>query len=209
MRRLRPLLAPVLLGWVAVSMPAQVVEFDSGGLRYQTLTQNGLTIMFSHLPDQVRQYGILQVAISNGSSEPRTLRPDDFRLEFGDGSVVRAVPALQVINELIEGASDGDMLSLVTRYEASLMGMPRIRSTRGFEQRRQTYIGAGFPKRLMAAAAASSIAFVETTLYPGESTDGAVFYPIESGLTGDRVLIVSAGGQEFVFSASQPVTRTP
>lgn len=209
MRRLRPLLALGLLGWLVGPTPGQVVEFESGGLRYQTLTHNGLTIMFSHLPDQVRQYGILQVAISNGSSNPWTVRPDDFRLEFSNGRVIRAVPALQVINELIEGASGDDVVNLVSRYEASLMGAPRLPSTRGFEQRRQTYITAGFPKRLMAAAAASAIAFVETTLYPGESTDGAVFYPIATSLTGERVLVVSAGDQEFVFEAIQPVSRIP
>ena len=209
MRRLAPLLALGLLGWLTVSMSAQVVQFESGGLRYQTLTHNGLTIMFSHLPDQVRQYGILQVAVSNGSSNPWTMRPDDFRIEFADGRVVRAVPALQVINELIEAASGDDVVNLVSRYEASLMGAPRLPSTRGFEQRRQTYITAGFPKRLMAAAAASAIAFVETTLFPGESTDGAVFYPVTPSLTGERVLIVSAGGQEFVFQSLQPVVKSP
>ena len=44
--------------------PAQVIEFESGGLKYQTLTKNGLTIMVAALPSHVREYSILQVAIS-------------------------------------------------------------------------------------------------------------------------------------------------
>ncbi len=46
---------------------AQVIEFESNGLKYQTLTKNGLTIMVASLPSHVRQFTILQVAVSNGS----------------------------------------------------------------------------------------------------------------------------------------------
>ena len=43
---------------------AQLIEFESGGLRYQALTKDGLTIMVAPLPAHVRQYTVLQVAIS-------------------------------------------------------------------------------------------------------------------------------------------------
>jgi len=205
MKRLRRLVATVLLAWVAVPVLAQVVEFESGGLQYQTLTLNGLTVMFSHLPDRIRQYGILQVAVSNGSAVSWTIRPDDFRLELQSGRVIRAVPALRVINELVEYATGDDVISLVTAYEASILGARRIQASRGFEQRRQTYILAGSPRRIMAAAAASAIAFVETTLQPGESTDGAVFYPVSPDLAGESTLKVSTDGNEFVFDPSQPI----
>ena len=57
---------------------AQVIEFESGGLKYQTLTRSGLTIMFAHMPSQVRNYSIIQVGVSNGATEPITVRPGGF-----------------------------------------------------------------------------------------------------------------------------------
>ena len=50
-----------------IAVRAQIIEFESGGLKYKTLTHNGVTIMFASLPTHVREYAILQVAISNGS----------------------------------------------------------------------------------------------------------------------------------------------
>ena len=47
----------------AAICPAQVIEFESGGLRYQTLTKNGVTIMFAHLSARVREYATMQVAV--------------------------------------------------------------------------------------------------------------------------------------------------
>ena len=197
-------LACVLALWAACYASGQVVEFESGGLKYQTLTRDGVTIMFAHMPTQVRQYAIIQVAVTNGSSAPCTVRPEDFRFEIGGGAVVRAVPALQVVNELVRGASGGDVIKLVTTYEAGLYGMQRINSTNGYEQRRQAALAVVSGKRLKAAAAASAIAFVETTLRPGESTDGAVFYPVWPRTTGESVLKVTADGRQFEFQPSVP-----
>ena len=56
---------------------AQVIEFESGGLKYQTLTKNGVTVMFAHLPTHVHEYAILQIAISNGAQAPCTIRPEE------------------------------------------------------------------------------------------------------------------------------------
>ena len=43
---------------ITATAPAQVIEFESGGLKYQTLTKNGLTIMVASLPSHVRQFTI-------------------------------------------------------------------------------------------------------------------------------------------------------
>ena len=69
---------------------AQVIEFETNGLKYQTLTKSGVTIMFATLPQRLHDYAILQVAVSNGSKAPYMIRPEDFTYERLDGSVVRA-----------------------------------------------------------------------------------------------------------------------
>jgi len=191
-------LAAVLL--LAVGGFAQVIEFESGGLRYQTLTKNGITIM----PSQVREYSIIQVAVTNGSSAPWVVRPEDFRFELPNGTTIRAVPALQVINELIRHASGDDVIKLVTTYELGLYGINRIHSTNGYEKRRQSALAVVSSARLKAAAAASAIALVETRLAPGESTDGAVFYPTAGRPIGESRLKVYTAGQVFEFEASTP-----
>ena len=57
---------------------AQVIEFETNGLKYQTLTKSGVTIMFATLPQRLHDYAILQVAVSNGSKAPYIIRPEDF-----------------------------------------------------------------------------------------------------------------------------------
>ena len=52
------------------SAGAQVIEFESRGLKYQTLTRSGVTIMFAPLASHLREYTILQIAVSNGSAGP-------------------------------------------------------------------------------------------------------------------------------------------
>src|ERR1035441_5992127 len=69
---------------------AQVIEFESNGLKYQTLTRSGVTIMFATLPQRLHDYAILQVAVSNGSKAPYVIRPEDFTYVRLDGSVLRA-----------------------------------------------------------------------------------------------------------------------
>ncbi len=178
---------------------AQVIEFESGGLRYQTLTRNGVTIMFAPMPSQVRGYSMIQVAVSNGSSQPCVIRPEQFQFELGNGTVVQAVPAVQVINQLLRSASGDDVIKLVTTYEIGLYGINRLKSTNGYEKRRQAALAVVSSKSLKAAAAASAIAFVETKLEPGESTDGAVFYPAY-GRPADRITLrVTTGDLVFEF----------
>jgi len=51
---------------VAASLPAQIIDFESNGLRYKTLTKSGVTVMFAYLPSRVKEYSIMQVSVSNG-----------------------------------------------------------------------------------------------------------------------------------------------
>ena len=183
----------------ALSAPAQIIEFETNGLRYQTLTRNGLTIMFASLPSHVREYSILQVAVSNGSTTTCTVKPEDFLVEREDGTRLWAVPARDVVNEMIDKASRGDVIRLVTAYESYLYGNQRYRATNGYEARRQNALAEVGSTKIKAAAAASAIVFVQTRLKPGESTDGAVFYPTNAKPIGPGKLKVRAAGSLFEF----------
>src|ERR1035438_6392125 len=104
---------------------AQVIEFESNGLKYQTLTKSGVTIMFATLPQRLHDYTILQVAVSNGSKAPYV------RL---DGSVLRASAARVVVTLLEEKGSGSDVIKLVTSYENSIYGNQKLKSTRSEER---------------------------------------------------------------------------
>ena len=193
--------AAAFCGLLACALPAlsQVIEFESNGLKYQALTRNGLTIMFAQLPTHVRDYSILQVAVSNGSRQPQTVRPEDFTIVRTDGEQLAAVPARTVVNELVEKAGRNDVIRLVTSYETSLYGNVRLKATNGYEARRQQAFAEFGGGRLKAAAAASAIAFVQTKLAPGDSTDGAVFYAAAGKPLGPGKLLVKAAGAVFEF----------
>ncbi|MBX5493906.1 MAG: hypothetical protein IRZ15_01095 [Bryobacteraceae bacterium] len=202
MDRLRGVTATLCLLLVCAHLNAQVIEFESNGLHYLTATRNGLTIMFAQLPSTVREYAVMQVSVSNGSDRTWVIRPEDFRFERADGVVLQAVPARTVVNQMIEKATRNDVVRLVSTYEASLYGFGRIQSTNGYEQRRQAAQAELGSIKLKAAAAASAIAFVETKLAPGQSTDGAVFYPTNGKPLGPGRLIVRAADSLFVFDAA-------
>jgi hypothetical protein len=178
---------------------AQVIEFESGGLRYQTLSRNGVTIMYAHLPTQVREYSIVQATVTNGAGVVCTVRPEDFAFRFPDGREVRAAPAQNVVADLMDRAGRNDVIRLVSTYEISLYGLSRYKSTSGYEKRRQAALAEVTSSRLKAAAAASAIAFVEMKLKPGESTDGALFFPSRGVPLAGSKLRVSVAGQVFEF----------
>lgn len=189
----------------ALAVSAQVIEFESNGLKYQTLTKNGLTIMFAPIPSQLKGYSVLQVAVSNGSKVHYTVDPEDFVFVGEDGGRLRAMAPRQVVKRMLDKANRDDVIKLIATYEIGLYGLSRIQSTSGYEQRRQTAIAEFGGGRLKAAAAASAIAFVKTKLEPGETTDGAVFYfPEGRGSLGRGKLMVRAGGQTFEFEAFEP-----
>jgi hypothetical protein len=184
---------------IITSASAQVIDFESNGLKYQALTRNGLTIMVAHLPAHVKNYSALQVAVSNGGTVAQTVKPEDFLFVRDDGAEIPAAPARKVVDSLIDRASRGDVVRLITAYENSIYGNPQYKGTNGYEQRRQSALTAFTSTRLRAAAAASAIAFVQTKLAPGQSTDGAVFYPNAGRPLGSGTVRVRAGGAIYEF----------
>jgi hypothetical protein len=186
---------------LCLSAAGQVIEFESNGLKYQTLTKRGVTVMFAHLPVHVREFSILQVAVSNGSSGPYIIRPEDFTFKKEGGEEVHAWPARSVVGLLIEKGGRSDVIKLVSTYESALYGIPHMRTTNGYEARRQAALAEVASTRLKAAAAASAIALVQTKLLPGESTDGAVFFATEGKPLGPGRLIVRTNTDTFEFQA--------
>src|SRR5450759_2903591 len=178
---------------------AQVLEFESNGLKYQTLTKSGVTIMFATLPQRLHDYAILQVAVSNGSKAPYIIRPEDFTYVRLDGSVLRASAARVVVTLLEQRGSASDVIKLVTSYENSIYGNQHLKSTNGYEQRHQSVLAMG-SVRLKAAAAASALALVQTKLMAGESTDGAVFFPTDGKMLGFGHLVVRTNTDIFNFT---------
>jgi len=194
--------AALLLG-VCLSIPGQVIEFESNGLKYQTLTKRGLTLMVAQLPGHVREFTILQVAVSNGSPGPYTIRPEDFSYKKDDGTELHAWPARDVVQLLREKGGRGDVMKLVSAYETALYGIPHMRVANAYESRRQAALAEVASTKLKAAAAASAIAFVQTKLMPGESTDGAVFFGAEGKAFGPGRLIVRTNTDVFEFQAEK------
>jgi hypothetical protein len=194
--------AALLLG-VCLSIPGQVIEFESNGLKYQTLTKRGLTLMVAQLPGHVREFTILQVAVSNGSPGPYTIRPEDFSYKKDDGTELHAWPARDVVQLLREKGGRGDVMKLVSAYETALYGIPHMRVANAYESRRQAALAEVASTKLKAAAAASAIAFVQTKLLPGESTDGAVFFGAEGKAFGSGRLIVRTNTDVFEFQTEK------
>ncbi len=183
---------------MSLAAQAQVIEFQSNGLKYQTLTKSGVTVMYAALPARLRQYAIIQVSVSNGSQSPYVLRPEDFTFMPDGAPPVRASAANSVVQMLTVRGSRSDVLKLVSAYEASLYGVPNMRTTNGYEERRQAAIMAG-SARLRAAAEASALAFVQTKLAPGQSTDGAVFFQTDGKPLSPGRLIVRTTTDSFEF----------
>jgi hypothetical protein len=187
-----------------------IIDFESGGLKYKAMTRGGVTVMFSVLPTRIRDYAILQMAISNGASVSWTVKPEDCAFEKSEGQRIQALPARTVVDTLFEKAGRGDVIKLIAAYEASLFNNAQIHSTNGYEARRQNAFADIGSTKLKAAAAASAIALVTTKLAPGQSTDGAVFYPNQGKPLGSGRLIVNMAGETFVFPlADLPVSANP
>ena len=155
--------------------------------------------MFAHLPSHVREFSILQVAVSNGSAGPYVIKPEDFYYLRNGGATIQAAAARTVIEDLIEKGSRSDVTKLVNTYEGALYGIPHMKSTNGYEQRRQAAV-AGINTRLRAAATASAVALVLTKLAPGETTDGAIFLPTEGKPLGPGKLQVRTNTDIFDFN---------
>ena len=168
------MIVPALCLLAAAGVHAQVIEYESNGVKYQTATRKGLTVIVTHLPNHVSEFGLLQVSIANGSQIFWTVKPEDFSYVRQDAGLP-GLPANQVVDVLLGHGSHADVVKLVKSYENSLYGIPNMKSSNGYEQRRQNAMSFGMSARLKAAATASAIALGKTRLGPGESTDGAVF----------------------------------
>lgn len=195
--------ALVLIPLFSADLRGQAIEFEQNGLRYQTLTKNGLTIMFTHLPLNLKKYAALQVAVANGSEVSWTVRPEDFEFQRSDGTKLRPLPPRTVVDRMLAHAGRGDVIKLVSTYELSLYGMSRLNSTAGYEERRRQALAEVSSTKLKAAAAASAVVYVPARLAPGKSTDGAVFFELDGrpGL-GEGTLSIRAAGAVFEFPTS-------
>jgi hypothetical protein len=180
---------------------AQVISFDQNGLKHQTLSKQGVTVMYAPLPAQLHDYAILQVGVMNGSENAFTVRPEDIGFRREDGPVVYAVPAREVVDHLLEHAGHDDVIKLILTYEMSLSGVTRFRTTNGYEARRQNALAEIGSSKLKAAATASAIAFVSIKLAPGESTDGAVFFVTGGKPLGSGALRAHVAGLFFDFES--------
>ena len=196
----RGLVSAVALVWMCAGARSQVIEFESNGLKYQTLTKRGVTVMFAHMPAHVRDFAIIQVAISNGSSGPYVIRPEDFVFERQGGVAIRAASAKDVVGLLVEKGGRNDVIKLVSAYESALYGFSRMHSTNGYEQRRQQALAEVSSTKLKAAAAASAIALIQTKLLSGESTDGAIFFPTYGKPLGSGRLFMRTNTDSFEFN---------
>lgn len=185
--------------WCLCPLFGQAIEFESNGLRYQTLTRAGLTVMFAPLPTNLKEYEVLQVAISNGSPSARTVKPDDFRFVRSDGTIVAATPARNVVEQFLHRGGRNDVIRLVGTYEVGLYGLSRFQSTNGYEQRRQAALAEVGSSKLKAAAAASAIVLVATKLSAGESTDGALFFATQGRPLGAGRLTAIIGAERYEF----------
>lgn len=194
----------------AARAAAQVIEFESGGLRYLTQTRGGVTVMFAPLPLLIREYAVIQVAISNGSNKFATFRPQDFRFAAqGGGPPIQGMEARAVVEEFMRSGGRDDVIKLVTAYENGLYGMIKPKSTSGYEQRRQNVMAEMTSTRLKAAAAASAIVLVAVKLKPGESTDGAIFFPNAGRPLGAGMLTAESGGVQFQFETIADPAHDP
>jgi len=194
--------ATLWLGF-ALGLPGQVIEFESNGLKYQTITKGGVTVMFARLPGHVHDFSILQVAVSNGSPAPYIIRPEDFTFFKNGGEEVHAWHARDVVELLKEKGGRGDVVKLVSAYETALYGIPHMKLANAYEARRQAALAEVASTKLKAAAAASAIALVQTKLMPGESTDGAVFFALEGKAFGPGRLVVRTNTDTFEFPLAE------
>jgi hypothetical protein len=200
-----------LLSWLFLPalLPAQIIDFESNGLHYKTLTKSGVTVMFAYLPAHVKEYSIVQVSIANGSPVSWSVKPEDFSYRKQDGDTAQALPALSVVKSLLSRASRHDVTKLVLTYENSLYGNITMHSTNGYESRRESALADGVSSRIKAAAAASAIALVSTKLSSGQSTDGAVFFLSNGKPFGPGTLLVHTGGEMFEFPTDgEPIPST-
>ena len=104
---------------------------------------------------------------------------------------------------MIARGSRSDVVKLITSYESSIYGNTQYKGTNGYEARRQSAMTEFTSTRLKAAAAASAIAFVQTKLGPGESTDGAIFWAVGKTMpTGTVRVRIASNAYDFPLAST-------
>src|SRR5579872_6086136 len=177
----------------------QVIEFEQNGLKYQTLTRADVTVMFAHMPQHLKGYAMLQVAIANGSKLPCAIRPEDFSY-VRQSQELPATPATSIVKMLMDKGDHEDVVKLTLAYESVLYGFNRMKFTNGYELRRQNFLSYGVSAKVKAAAEASAIVLVPTKLKPGESTDGALFFRNDAKTLSGGHITFRVSGEVFNFN---------
>jgi len=154
--------------------------------------------MYARMPMSIRDFGVIQVAVANGSADIWKLKSTDFVFEPDEGEPIRAVSESAVIYDLFRHAGRAEVVKLQNVYEQALYGNQHIRSNNGYEQRRLSALSLG-DRGIKAAAAASAIVFVSGEIESGESTDGAVFFPTGGKELGPGRLVAVVQGHVFEF----------
>ena len=190
--------AAAVLVVAAVQLPAQVIQFRSNGMDYQVMTKGGLTLMCAPMPVKTSRYALVHVAVSNGSDVTWQVNATDFALEFDRGALVRAASEESVIGDFFREAGRSELSKLQSAYEKALYNNQYIRPNNGYEKRRQSALAVG-PRGLKAASAAAAITFVSGKLSPGDSTDGALFFPTSGRQLGTGRIVATFGDVTFEF----------
>lgn len=183
--------------------------FESHGLEYDAITRNGVTVMFAQLPSRLKEFNIIQITVTNGSPLSWTVRATDFNFVKSDGGVSEAVSPDYVVETLLAHANRDDVIKLELLYENSISGLANFRSTNGFEKRREAAMAQFVNRGFKAAAQASAIAFVETKLKSGDSTDGAVFFQNRNKdrTLGAGRLVAHTCGETFIFETYEELKK--
>ena len=176
-------------------------EFQSHGLDYESLTHNGITVMFASLPPHIKDYNVVQITVTNGSLVSWTVKPSDFTFVRSNGTTLSSVSADEVVESLLEKATRNDVVGLQRLYEDSIYALSNYRPTNGYQQRKEAGWTQFTNRNFKAAAAASAITFVPVKLKPGESTDGAVFFEnrVKEKVLGAGRLVARTCGEAFSF----------
>ncbi|MEP7353920.1 MAG: hypothetical protein ABI824_11875 [Acidobacteriota bacterium] len=202
----------------------QALEFESGGLKYKALTRGNITVIVAPLPTRLLGYAIVQVSISNASVDTREVESNDFEFQrmsgpplgpsggnltsppTAQGAPTRALSADNVVTDVLNRASSGDVGRLITVYEAALFNNAKAHSTNGYEARRKYAMAMG-NTRMRAASAAAAIVLGRHSLSPGESTDGAVFFPNSGRPLGYGRLQITIGDEAFSIDLDPITTK--
>jgi hypothetical protein len=155
--------------------------------------------MFAHMPQHLKGYSLLHVAIANGSKIPCAINPEDFSY-VRDEKPLPAASATAMVKRFMDRGEHDDVVKLTLAYESVLYGFNRMKVTNGYELRRQNFLSYGMSARVKAAAEASAIVLIPTKLKPGESTDGAVFFRNDAKSLAGGQLTFRASGEVFKFN---------